>query len=89
MVQARQSSATQPLPPRAAFLRALARTVVERAELLHEIAEAARGQGEQQSNIIVGGYSARFADELCPDIFRPKWPFPTHRRIGIRTDSTA
>ena len=65
----------QPLPPRAAFLAALARTVVERAELMQEIADA-QGRGEQQGIIIVGGYPVRFADELCPEKFRFKWPFP-------------
>jgi hypothetical protein len=65
----------QPLPPRAAFLAALARTVVERAELMQEIADA-QGRGEQQGIIIVGGYPTRFADELCPEKFRFKWPFP-------------
>lgn len=65
----------QPLPPRAAFLTALARTVVERAELIQEIADA-QGQGEQQGIIIVGGYPVRFADELCPEKFRFKWPLP-------------
>jgi hypothetical protein len=67
----------QPLPPRAAFLTALARTVVERAELMQEIADAqGQGQGEQQGIIIVGGYPVRFADELCPEKFKFKWPFP-------------
>jgi hypothetical protein len=49
----------QPLPPRAAFLTALARTVVVRAELMQEIADA-QGQEEQQGIIIVGGYPERF-----------------------------
>jgi hypothetical protein len=66
----------QPLPPRQAFLRSLARTVVERAELMQEIADAAGSLAERQGIIIVGGYPVRFADELCPDIFRLKWPFP-------------
>ena len=64
----------QPLPPRPAFLTALARTVVERAELIQDIADV-HGQDEQQS-IIIGGYPVRFAEEICGNDFRLKWPFP-------------
>jgi hypothetical protein len=42
---------------------------------MQEIADA-QGQGEQQGIIIVGGYPVRFADELCPENFKFKWPFP-------------
>jgi hypothetical protein len=65
----------QPLPPRPAFPTALARTVVERAELIEDIADV-YGRDEQQSIIIVGGYPIRFAEELCGNDFRLKWPFP-------------
>ena len=65
----------QPLPPRAAFLAALARTVVERAELMQEIADA-EGRGAQQGIIIVSGYPTRFADELCPEKFRFEMAVP-------------
>jgi hypothetical protein len=69
----------QPLPPRQAFLISMARIVIDRAQMMQEIADSARSQGEQQGIIIVGGYLARFADDLCPDIFRLKWPFgPRH-----------
>jgi hypothetical protein len=63
----------QPLPPRPAFLTALARTVVERAELIQDIADV-HSQDEQQS-IIIGGYAVRFAEEICGNDFRLKWPF--------------
>ena len=65
----------QPLPPRFAFLVAVAQAVISRAELLQEIADATSREGEQQGIIIVGGYIARFTDEFCPD-YRPRWPFP-------------
>lgn len=65
----------QPLPPRQAFLASLARIVIDRAELMQEIADSSRSRGEQQGIIIVSGYLARFADDFCPDIFRLKWPF--------------
>jgi hypothetical protein len=45
----------QPLPPRQAFLTSLARIVIDRAELIQEVADSARGQGEQQGIIIVSG----------------------------------
>lgn len=66
----------QPLPPRFAFLVSLAQTVISRAELLQEIADATRREGEQQGIIIVGGYIVRFVDDFCGTKFRPKWPFP-------------
>jgi len=68
----------QPLPPRFAFLVSLARTVISRAELLQEIADATRREGDQQGIIIVSGYIARFIDD-CGTNFRFKWPFPPPR----------
>ena len=69
----------QPLPPRFAFLASVVHTVVKRAELMQEIADAMRREGEQQGIIIVGGYIARFLDDLCGNDFRFKWPFPGPR----------
>jgi hypothetical protein len=69
----------QPLPPRFAFLVALAQTVLRRAELIHEIADAMRREGEQQGIIIVSGYITRFVDDICGNDFRFKWPFPWPR----------
>jgi hypothetical protein len=66
----------QPLPPRQAFLTSLARIVIDRAELIADIGDAAEGKGEQHGIIIVSGYLARFADDFCATGFRPKWPFP-------------
>jgi hypothetical protein len=65
----------QPLPPRFAFLVAVARTVIGRAELLQEIADATRRESEQQGIIIVSGYLARFVDDICGNGFRFKWPW--------------
>ena len=69
----------QPLPPRLAFVRELAQTVIVRAGLLHELAQAASGQSETRGIIIVGGYLNRFCDEMCPPTYRLKWPFPGPR----------
>lgn len=68
----------QPLPPRVAFLLSVARTVIGRAELIHEIADATKrqGEGEQHGIIIVGGYIDRFVDDFCGTDFRLKYPFP-------------
>jgi hypothetical protein len=66
----------QPLPPRQAFLTALTQIVIDRAELIAEIANATGGQGEQHGIIIVSGYLARFADDFCATGFKPRWPFP-------------
>lgn len=64
----------QPLPPRLAFLESLAQTVVSRAELIQEIADATTREGEQLG--LVSGYIARFVDEFCGTGFRLKYPFP-------------
>jgi hypothetical protein len=65
----------QPLPPRYAFLVAVAQTVVRRAELMQEIADSA----EQRGIIIVGGYTSRFCDDWCGNGFRLDYPFPGPR----------
>lgn len=69
----------QPLPPRFAFLMAVAQTLISRAELLHEMADATRRESEQEGIIIVSGYIARFVDDFCGNGFRFKWPFPGPR----------
>ena len=69
----------QPLPPRWAFLESLARTVVERVELLQEMAAALSDEGEQRGIIIVSGFISRYIDELCGTGFRPRFPFPGPR----------
>jgi hypothetical protein len=66
----------QPLPPRQAFLSSLARIVIDRAELIAEIANSMANQGEYQAIIIVSGYLARFVGDFCATGFRPRWPFP-------------
>jgi hypothetical protein len=62
----------QPLPPRYAYLTSVVQTVTSRAELLQEIADAT----EQQGIIIVSGYLEKFAEEICGNGFRLRWPFP-------------
>jgi hypothetical protein len=69
----------QPLPPRFAFLLAVAQAVISRAELLQEVADATQRGGEQQGIIIVGGYTSRFSDDWCGNGFRLKYPFPGPR----------
>lgn len=69
----------QPLPPRFAFLMAVAQTLISRAELLHEMADATRRDSEQEGIIIVSGYIAWFVDDFCGNGFRFKWPFPGPR----------
>jgi hypothetical protein len=69
----------QPLPPRFAFLAAAAQTVISRAGLLQEIADAISREGDQHGIIIVGGYIRRFCDDWCGNGFRLKWPFPGPR----------
>ena len=69
----------QPLPPRAAFLASVAQTLVSRAELLQEFADATAGEGEQQGIIIVSGYINRFVDDFCGTGFKLRYPFPGPR----------
>ena len=68
----------QPLPPRVAFAASIAQAMVDRAELIQEVADAARIQGTPQS-IIIGGYINRFVDDFCGNGFRLKFPFPGPR----------
>jgi len=69
----------QPLPPRAAFLVSVVKTLVGRAELMQEIGDSMERDGEQRGIIIVGGYMSRFADEFCGNGFRLRWPHPEPR----------
>jgi hypothetical protein len=68
----------QPLPPRAAFLAAVAEEMIDRALLMQEVADSLNQTGEPQSIIIVGGKISKFVDEideLCPRIPR-RFPKP-------------
>jgi hypothetical protein len=69
----------QPLPPRYAFLISVVQVVASRAELLQEMAGAMSQPGSQQGIIVVGGYTARFADDWCGTGWRLGWPFPGPR----------
>ena len=69
----------QPLPPRYALLVSIAQTVISRAELLYDLADAMDSEGTRQGIIIVGGYVSRFSDDWCGNSFRLKWPFPGPR----------
>lgn len=68
----------QPLPPRWAFLLAVSREVCGRAELIQQVADGVRRDGEP-----VGGGAAafltRFVDDWCGNGFRPKYPLPGPR----------
>lgn len=70
----------QPLPPRFAFLVSLARTVISRAELIQDIADATQREG------IAGGYIGRFVDDICGNEFRFRWPFPWPRPNWLAKD---
>lgn len=74
----------QPLPPRYAFLIAVARAVIRRAELLQEIAGAAAPDGSERGIIIVGGYTERFSDDWCGTRFTLTWPSPGPRPRWFR-----
>lgn len=76
----------QPLPPRFAFFISLAQTVINRAELLQEMADAMRREGGQQGIIIVGGYTRRFSEDWCGNDFRFRWPFPWPRPNWLATE---
>ena len=66
----------QPLPPRFAFLLEVAQVVVDRAELLQELADTVRESKEQNP---AGSYVTRFADDICGNGFRLKFPRPGPR----------
>jgi hypothetical protein len=76
----------QPLPPRLAFLAAVVRTVVGRAELMQEIADAAANEGERRGIIIVGGRISQFCDDWCGNGFRLRWPFPGPPPVWFTTE---
>jgi hypothetical protein len=69
----------QQLPPRFAFLKAVAQTVVGRARLFQEVADATSGAGERQGIIVIGGYLSRFSDDWCGNGFTLVFPFPGPR----------
>jgi len=79
----------QPLPPRLAFLAAVAHTVINRVELLHDIAHAIASEGERRGIIIVGGYLSRFCDDFCGNGFVLVWPPPEPRPWWFPTELTA
>ena len=69
----------QPLPPRFSFMLTLAQTVTSRAELMQEMADASKREGEQRGIIIVSGYISKFVDDFCGNDFKLKFPFPGPR----------
>lgn len=69
----------QPLPPRYAFLIAVAQAVIHRAELFQEMADLTPHDGSQQGIIIVSGYSDRFTDDWCGTGWRLRYPVPGPR----------
>lgn len=76
----------QPLPPRLAFLAAVTHTVINRVELLQDIADNTVDEGERRGIIIVGGYISRFCDEFCGSNFRLIWPFPGPPPVWFSTE---
>lgn len=94
----------QPLPPRYAFVKALAESVIQRAEMMQEIADAM--DGSEKAIIVVGGrYVNKFTDDICPPYskirrFPKPWPpppdwypekleFPDYAVIGASFDLAA
>lgn len=81
----------QPLPPRIQFSIALAQEVMERANLVQEMADGMSNLGEERGIIIVSGYINRFVDDIClipAKIKLPKWwgpwpPDPDPRWTGL------
>jgi hypothetical protein len=69
----------QPLPPRQAFLKSLTQTIVERTELLQEMAAAFSDGSEERGIIIVSGYLSRFLDEFCGTGYKLRFPHPGPR----------
>lgn len=71
----------QPLPPKAHFAMMLGQEVIERAGMMHQMADAFSDNGDERGTIIVGGFVNRFVDDICPTppvIRFPHlgWPFP-------------
>jgi hypothetical protein len=64
----------QPLPPRTKLMTAIAKTVISRAEFMHEVALAMQSDGEARAIIIVSGYVKRFTDDWCAPPFKPRFP---------------
>lgn len=59
-----------PLIASHAFWSAVARTVVKRAEIMQEFADAAKMNGAGGA----ASYIGKFADDYCGNGIRPKWP---------------
>lgn len=64
------------LPPRYAFLQAVAQSFIERAELLQELATATAVDGQPPGADHLGGYVSHFVHDWCETEFIPRWPFP-------------
>ena len=75
----------QPLPPRFVFARAVAQSVIERAELMQDIADAT--SGDENGIIIVGGYLSRFADDYCGNGHIFKHPHPHRHEAADEPDA--
>lgn len=69
----------QLLPPRQAFLLSLADTVLSRALLLQDLARAMQGDGPVDAPSAAARYLALFAEDICGNDFRLRWPFPGPR----------
>jgi hypothetical protein len=69
----------QPLPPRQAFLGALADTVLSRALLLQDVARTTQSDGPNDATAAPGRYIGQFVDDICGNDFRFRWPFPGPR----------
>lgn len=68
----------QPLPPRHAFLVSVVQTVISRAELMQELADAIGHEGNSKASIIASNYISRFIDD-CGTGIRLRYPFPGPR----------
>jgi len=63
----------QPLPPRVAFMVAVARAVIDRAELFQELADAA--SRDRDNTVVSSGYLRQFCDDWCGSAVRLIWPY--------------
>jgi hypothetical protein len=69
----------QPLPPRLAFVAALAQDVVEHIALAQETIELLDAAGTVPAKGVVGRRLTALVDELCGNTLRIWWPFPGPR----------
>ncbi len=65
----------QPLPPRISFLVGLTQEILDRTELIQEVANTMVPRGQQQG-LMAGGFATRFVDEFCGTGFRIRLPIP-------------